>query len=100
MPLKDAFIAELKHESNLTSKILEKVPMDNKDWRPHEKSMSIGRLAMHIAETAKWASDIARIDDFDFMKDYDFNGSKASTSEELLATFQSHLDNAINDLSR
>jgi len=42
MAIKDAFIAELKHESSLTRKILEKVPLDKKDWKPHEKSMKRG----------------------------------------------------------
>jgi len=44
MAIKDAFIGELKHESSMTKKILEKVPLDRKDWKPHEKSMSLGRF--------------------------------------------------------
>ena len=99
MAIKDAFIAELQHESSLTRKMLEKVPLDKKDWKPHEKSMSLGRLATHIAENTKWASDIARIDDFDFMKDFEFKGNVASSTEELLQLFQTNLDNAIRDVS-
>ncbi len=37
MAIKDAFIAELKYEAALTKKILERVPIDQKDWKPHEK---------------------------------------------------------------
>ena len=33
MAIKDAFVAELKHETSLTKKILERVPMEKKDWR-------------------------------------------------------------------
>jgi uncharacterized damage-inducible protein DinB len=99
MAIKDAFIAELKHETSLTKKMLERVPLDNKDWTPHEKSMTIGRLATHIAETTKWISDIRHIDDFDFMKNYNFKPHSAASTEELLQIFQTHLDNAINDLS-
>ena len=99
MAIKDAFIAEIKHEAALTKKILEKVPLDKKDWKPHEKSMSIGRLATHIAENSKWASDIATIDDFDFLARYNFNPHIAGSTEELLSIFQTHLDNAVNDLS-
>ncbi|MEP7372553.1 MAG: DinB family protein [Chitinophagaceae bacterium] len=95
----DAFIAELKHETSLTKKILERVPMDKKDWRPHEKSMSLGRLATHIAETLKWISNIRHIDDFDFMKDFNFKQQVAASQEELLQLFQTNLDAAINDLS-
>jgi len=47
MAIKDAFIAELKHESALTKKMLERVPYDKQDWKPHDKSMtSAGSLFM------------------------------------------------------
>ncbi|MEI9810659.1 MAG: DinB family protein [Bacteroidota bacterium] len=99
MPAKDAFIAELKHEASLTKKMLERVPVDKKDWKPHEKSMSVGRLATHIGETLKWIASIRHIDDFDFMKDYNLSQQVAASSEELLQLFQTNLDNAIADLS-
>ena len=99
MAIKDAFIAELKYESSLTKKMLERVPVDKKDWKPHEKSMTLGRLATHVAEITHWASDIIRIDDFDFLKDFNFKNHIASSSEELLQIFQSNLDKAISDLS-
>ena len=98
MALKDALIAELKHESSMTKKMLEKVPMDKKDWKPHERSMTLGHLATHVADTPHWASTIIHIDDFDFMKDYKMNPD-ANTPEELIATFQLHLDKAIADLN-
>lgn len=99
MAIKDAFIAELKYESTLTRKMLERVPLDKREWQPHEKSMSLGRLATHIAETSHWISDIINIDDFDFAKDFNFNPRIASSTEELLGIFQTLLDKAIADLS-
>lgn len=99
MPIKDAFIAELKHESELTRKMLERVPLDQKDWKPHEKSMTIGRLATHIAELPHWISDIIHIDDYDFAKDFQFKPVTAGSSQELMEIFQTYLDKAINDLS-
>ncbi len=99
MAIKDAFIAELKFESASTRKMLEKVPLDKKDWKPHEKSMSVGRLATHIAETPHWCSDIVHIDHFDFAKHYNLNPRVASTTEELLEIFQSTLDKALDDLA-
>src|SRR5690349_16367440 len=99
MAVRDAFIAELKYESSLTRKMLERVPLDKKDWKPHEKSMSLGRLATHIAEISHWVSDIIRVDDFDFMKDFNFKPRIAASSEELLEIFQNTFDKAIGDLS-
>ena len=100
MALKDSFIAELKHESSMTRKILEKVPFDKKEWKPHEKSMTLGRLATHIAENTRWVADIINIDDFDFTKNFNFKPNIASSTEELLGIFQTHLDKAIEELSK
>ena len=98
MAIKDAFIGELKHESSLTKKMLERVPLDKKEWLPHEKSMSLGRLATHVAEITHWVSDIIHIDDFDFMKNFNFTPRIASSTEELLEIFQTNLDKAVADL--
>ena len=50
MSLAKQLSAELKQESVSTKKILERVPEDKLTWQPHEKSMTLGRLAYHIAE--------------------------------------------------
>ena len=99
MPLRDAFIAEMKHESASTKKILERVPMDKKDWKPHEKSMTLGRLAAHVAEIPHWTSDIIHIDVYDFLQNYK-PGQAPSTQEELIKIFQEKLDTAIADLEK
>jgi len=98
MPLKEALLAELKHESILTRKMLERVPVDKKDWKPHDRSMSLGRLATHVAEIPHWVSDIIHIDDYDFMGK-NFKPTLAESQEELLKIFQEKLDAAIKDLS-
>ncbi len=49
--------------------------------------MSLGRLATHIAEITHWISDIIHIDDFDFMKDFNFTPRIAASTEELLEYF-------------
>jgi uncharacterized damage-inducible protein DinB len=99
MAIKDAFIGELKHESSLTKKMLERVPLDKKEWKPHEKSMTIGRLATHVAETTHWTSTIIQFEDFDFAKNFNPIPRTAASTEELLEIFQTNLDNAIKDLS-
>jgi len=49
MTLAESLIAELKREGKSTVRILQRVPMDRIDWKPHAKSMSLGQLAWHIA---------------------------------------------------
>jgi uncharacterized damage-inducible protein DinB len=97
MPIHDAFIAELKHESTLTQKMLERVPLDKKDWKPHDKSMSVGRLATHVAEIPHWVSDIIHVTDFDFTT-RDWTPKVANSTEELMGIFNEKLNTAIKDL--
>lgn len=96
MALKDGLIAELKHESASTKKILERVPMDKKDWKPHEKSMTLGKLATHVADIPHWTTDIIHIDDFDFQKN--LKPQNVATHEELMKLFEERRDKAIEDL--
>ena len=95
---KDALIAELKYESGLTKKMLERVPLEKASWQPHEKSMTLGRLATHVAEIPQWISRVITIDDFDFLA-YGFSRHTAESKEELLKIFQEKLDKAIADLN-
>jgi uncharacterized damage-inducible protein DinB len=66
MSQKDAFIAELKHEAVNTRRMLEHVPQDKFAWKPHDKSMSIGRLSAHIAEIPVWINRTLEAGEFDF----------------------------------
>jgi uncharacterized damage-inducible protein DinB len=99
MAIKDAFIAELKHESMMTKKILEKVPLEKKDWKPHDRSMSLGRLATHIAETPHWISEIIQADEFNFAG-RTFSPHVAASQEKLMGIYQDTLDKAIADLEK
>lgn len=46
----DALIAELRQEGATTRRVLERLPDDKLTWKPHAKSMSLGGLALHVAE--------------------------------------------------
>jgi uncharacterized damage-inducible protein DinB len=41
-------------ELTVTRKVLERLPEDKFSWKVHEKSMSLGRLAMHVATIPEW----------------------------------------------
>ena len=57
---------EFTHESAGTRKILERIPMDNLSWKPHEKSMSIGNLATHLVELEEWIPVVIEQNGLDF----------------------------------
>jgi uncharacterized damage-inducible protein DinB len=54
MAMNQMFLGELKHEAATTRKMLERVPEGKNDWKPHPKSMPLGRLAGHVAEMLGW----------------------------------------------
>lgn len=87
MPQKDQLTAELKNEAKNTRKILEIVPQEKFDWKPHAKSMTIGRLAAHIAEIPVWVNRCLEAQVFDFAS-IPFVRNTYANTEELLAVFQ------------
>jgi uncharacterized damage-inducible protein DinB len=56
MPLVDALLPEFDHEMTVTRKLLERVPEDRFEWKPHQKSYSLGQLAQHVATIPMWGS--------------------------------------------
>jgi uncharacterized damage-inducible protein DinB len=54
MSISDALIQELETEATATRALLQRVPDDKLDWKPHDKSMPMARLATHIAELPGW----------------------------------------------
>src|SRR5262245_43072694 len=59
------FLAELAAEAPRTRRALERVPEGKDDWKPHSKSMPLGRLAMLVAQMPSWISLIVNQDDLD-----------------------------------
>ncbi|OAQ42168.1 hypothetical protein A5893_03365 [Pedobacter psychrophilus] len=59
-------IKELKEEIATSSKMLAIVPADKLDWQPHPKSMSLGKLAGHIAEIHGWFKFCIDVEEVDF----------------------------------
>ena len=49
MSMTDAILQEFDNEAATTRRVLERVPTDKLDWKPHPKSMTLGVLALHIA---------------------------------------------------
>lgn len=74
---------EYTHECAGTRKLLERIPLDKGDWKPHEKSMSLHNLAVHVADIPNWVPVSIEQDELDFAK-VPYQPKKATTTEELL----------------
>lgn len=78
--------ADLDLELAATRRVLERIPFEHWDWKPHEKSMSLGRLATHLAELPHFAEVIASSDEMD-MAATPYSPSKVTDRGGLLAVF-------------
>jgi uncharacterized damage-inducible protein DinB len=63
--IKEGLVAEYDHEMGTTRKLLERLPEAQLSWKPHEKSMSLGALATHVASIPHWAGLILNEPFFD-----------------------------------
>ena len=87
MALVDTLLPEFDHEMTTTRKLLERVPEDKFDWRPHAKSMTLGQLAQHVATIPMWGSVTMNQEEFDVGA---APASVPGTRAEVLATFDRH----------
>ena len=65
MSIAESMLPEYDHETATTRLLLERVPEARAGWKPHDKSMSLGELAMHIATIPRWAPVTLRQTEFD-----------------------------------
>jgi uncharacterized damage-inducible protein DinB len=98
MELKNALLAEIKHEASNTRKMLGRVPLDKLTWKPHEKSMDLHKLAKHVATIPAWISRAITTDEMDFSKDRPAVAPDFKTTEELLALFDTVVAQALKDV--
>ena len=89
MPLVDALLPEFDHEMTVTRKLLERVPEDRFDWKPHQKSMSLGQLAQHVATSPMWGRETLTKTEVDVSQPEGL--PPAITRAELLARFDEHV---------
>lgn len=55
MSIAESLLPEFDREMGVTRRVLERLPQAQFSWKPHDKSMTLGRLAEHLAELPGWA---------------------------------------------
>jgi len=87
MTFLEFFSEQLEQEALTTRKMLSRVPTDKFNWKPHEKSMEMKRLAIHVAELPTWITMTLNTDELDFAKS-EYQQAPIQDTEELLAYFE------------
>ena len=74
----DALLSELDQEAKTTRRVLERVPGDKLDWRPHPKSMSLGQLAQHVATIPGSIAKALMMDTLEVTSDFQAPAAKSA----------------------
>lgn len=86
---------ELKAETAATRKCLERVSEKLFDWKPHEKSMTMGYLALLVAEIPKWITEMIERSEIDFAT---FRHAQPKTTADLVQHFDENVEGALKAL--
>jgi uncharacterized damage-inducible protein DinB len=96
MSLKDVFLPEFDQEMASTRRVLERLPESGLSFQPHAKSMSLGRLASHIAELPGWGVSTFELEELDLNPPGGpgYNPTIYDTRQEILANFDANVAKA------
>ena len=93
MEIREMFLPEFDREMKKTRAILERVPDGKPDFKPHEKSMTLGKLAAHTAQLPEFAVMIAELPELDFSKSK-MKPLVMESRQQLLNTFDEVVEKA------
>jgi uncharacterized damage-inducible protein DinB len=95
MSIVEGLLQELTQEAQTTRRVLERVPGDKLAWKPHEKSMSLGQLALHVATVPGNVAQITQQSPFPLPA---FTQPSATSAAELVPALDASVAAAANIL--
>jgi uncharacterized damage-inducible protein DinB len=91
MAMSEKLLTEFDREMSTTRRLLERVPSDKGQWKPHPKSFPLGHLAQLVSDMPGWLTSIARGIDIDLAKG---GGYGFYPTEKLLENFDRNVREA------
>jgi uncharacterized damage-inducible protein DinB len=98
--LTQLFLEELDREAARTRRALEQVPTGRDDWKPHDKSMPLARLAGLVASMPSWVSLIIDQDELDLTPPPGQGQYQQPTIDQLVQVHDQHVAKARETLRR
>src|SRR5579875_2284078 len=92
----DFFKKQFIEEGATTKKMLSRVPEDKFDYKPHQKSMDMKRLATHIADLPGWIHMTFTSDEIDFSKPYE--QPQINNHQDLMNYFEKRYNDGLSTL--
>ena len=93
MTISQSLLGEFDQEMASTRKMLERFPEGKSEWRPHPRSMTLGRLAGHTAEVPWWAAETMRVETME-VDPKTYKPVFATSQEQILSYFAENVKNA------
>jgi uncharacterized damage-inducible protein DinB len=94
----DSLINELRQEAVTTKRVLERIPEEKLSWKPHQTSLSLGQLSLHVASIPGNVTSLAQLDAFD-ASDANFVPPEPESVEQILRAFDESMNSAESYLS-
>jgi uncharacterized damage-inducible protein DinB len=98
--LTQLFLAELDREAPRTRRALERVPQGRDDWKPHPKSMPLGRLAGLVASMPSWVTLIIEQNELDVNPPAGGGQYQQPATSQLVETLERHVVKARESLTK
>src|ERR1700682_234165 len=96
MSISETLLPEFDQEMATTRKVLERVPTDKGQWKPHPKSFSLGHLAQLVAGMPGWVTNAVTETELDLGS---YRGYSYERTETLLKSYDKHVKEARKAIS-
>jgi len=102
MSISQSLLPEFNEEMANTRKVLERVPTEKWNWKPHEKSGTLGWLAAHIGTIPGWYTMTLQTESLDYapVDGPQYEPPKIENTQQLLSTFDKELAGAREALTK
>jgi len=100
MNLTQLFLEELDREAGRTRRALQNVPRGRDEWKPHPKSMPLGRLAGLVASMPSWVSLIIEQPELELNPPAGRGQYQQPSTDSLVDTLDKHVVKARESLSK
>ena len=93
MSIAQSFLREFEEQAPITRTFLERLPEERLTWKPHERSLSAGQLAFHLAVVP---GSVARFVQHSPAQARGFHFPQPASKKEILQTFEESVDSVRN----
>jgi uncharacterized damage-inducible protein DinB len=90
LTVRASLLSEFDDEIAITRRLLDRLPEEAFEWTPHEKSMSLGGLATHLARIPHWGDWILTHERYDVVRDHTAPAAPLPSRQAVLELFDRH----------